>query len=223
MAAPERKSEVNGNGGNGAEEELLQRAEIREVREIDMDSEEVRQYFNLLRQDSNRVHFVGVPQTLEEFRAELERPEMRALVAVNNFDEAIAFATISDSTPSPEHEHWLQRVVVINDLQNKRRRVNHAGRDFLDRVVDWAFTQPTHDGRERTKLTASVVMGVPNWFRADQMFEHYGFEHRARLYNQVDVIVYGQQRTVSTERFELTRDKWLAERYYRRQAAAGPS
>ncbi len=195
------------------------------VEEIDLGSQlELENYFNLLRNRSNRQHFTNVPKTIEDLRRELSRPGIHGLVIKNALDEIddptinplhkiIGYSMIEDP-PEGQEDAWIKHAVIANYYQNRKERdrsKNHVGTRSMRTIIKWAFETKTTDGRERTKLNAAVVKWVPNWERAYHMFDLLGFRDMATFKNQAIVqLADGKIVRTDTDRFELERDYWEA-------------
>lgn len=198
-----------GNGINIPELEQKRRTVV-EVREIDPSNlDQVRQYFNLLRNLTNRPHFTDIPDTFREFAGELKNPRVHPLVGVNQLGEEIGYATIIDAGRQ-QNDHNIIHVVVNNALQSRTKsNPSRVGSQLLERVVEWAFATQTHDGRERIKLYGSAIMDVPNWERGKKLFVGRGFRFIAILPDQSDVTLRnGEFVRKPSMRFELLRSNW---------------
>lgn len=193
------------------------RAIVTRVEEVNPDnyealSEFARIYLRLLKNRANRHHFTGIPKYPKELEAELKKRGVHGLAIFNGFDEIVGFATIADPDVD-QNDSWLNKFVIVNNLQNKKQhgKPRHAGRQSLDKVTEWAFTTPTHDGRPRESLHAAVVMKVPNSQRMDDLLTHFGFTFRMRQENQASVFLGGKRVLKPVERFALERRIWEIE------------
>lgn len=193
---------------------LRRRTTVVSVQEIDLDSpEELQQYHQLLKYPANRQHFVGVPETVEEFTLELRIPETHGLVCIDDLSKIVGYAVVHDA-PRGRHDNFIEKFVVVNSLQGRRARREDdppgVGMQFLDKVVEWGFGTPTHDGRERTTLHAAIVMNVPNWERPRRLFRGYGFDLQTVITNQADVLLRGMREPTTRDVMwlKLERENW---------------
>src|SRR5262249_38565167 len=135
-----------------------------EILPLDPTDDRVADYLRLLQHPLNTSHFPAVPELLQPFRDQLAAPGVHPHMGLDH-GRAVAFATIRDAQPQ-QHDHWLEQLVVANEFQTpqpkydddttKRDRGPHIGHRFVEQLLRWAFTTPTEDGRERTKLDAAV-------------------------------------------------------------------
>lgn len=165
-----RPSQVpkHGDGSIDIEKEMLRR-QVAGAYEVDTTNPYElanfsREYLRLLREPSNRYHFTAIPDSVENMMAILNEPSKHGLAIFNVLGETLGFATIEDAERD-QGDNWLGKMVLVNNLQNKNRgenRPTHVGTDAIGKAVEWAFTTPAHDGRERKRLYAAVVLFVPN-------------------------------------------------------------
>lgn len=219
---------------------------VKEFRTLsDKDKEEfARFHLELLKRKSNRRHFVGVPTTASVLRKELEEVGVHGLAGINAIGEAVGFVIIRDAGRD-QSDSFIEKLVILNSLQNKRgqgttdserqSKPYHVGHDFLEKVVEWGFKNPTDDGREREALHAATVMFVGGYERVDALFTHFfgddereksrgGFTPVQRLENQARVQVskkVGKKKYISTwvmkptQRYALYRNVWDREQRLR--------
>lgn len=180
-------------------------------------------YHRLLRKETNRHHFVGVSVDLKRFIEDLSKPEYHVLVGKNKLNEVIGYCVVHDAA-SGQNDHWIEKLVVLNRLQNKykkdleeeERKKPHTGTQFLDKILNWAFSTSAHDRRERININAAVVMFVSGYQRADQLLEHSGFIPFMRLRKQAEVqLPNGQLVVRDVQRFALSREEWEAQKHFR--------
>lgn len=180
------------------------------VREVDPSNlDQVKPYFNLLRNPTNKAHFTDISAMFAEFAEELKNPKVHPLVGINQLGEEIGYATLIDARRQ-QNDHGIIHVVVNNALQSRTKsNPSRVGSQLLERVVEWAFATPTDDGRERIKLYGSVVEGVPNWERGRRLFLGRGFKYIGTLPDQSDVTLRnGELVRKPSMRFELLRSDW---------------
>lgn len=225
------------------EQERLKRT-ITGIREFGTFSDEekdryARYYLDLLKRRSNRQHFVGIPNASDELRRQLEEQGVHALAGINALGNAVGFTIIRDAQPG-QSDNWIEKIVIDNTLQNRRGRRTlaekvvgqssepyHVGHDFLEKIVEWAFTTKMHDGREREALHTAIVMFVPNYERVDALFTHFfgqdergrskgGFNPVMRLNEQANVqLSDGRLVKRPISRFALYRQQWELEQRVR--------
>lgn len=191
----------------------------------------VKDYLSLLLNESNLPHFVGIVKkvkqkdedtgeerevnrrmTTEDFIRGLRDPRVHVLSFRNDADDILGYAILRDP-PDGEHETWIEKLVVRNQYQNKRRtdvQQPHVGTQILEQIKDYAFGTQTFDGRDREILYTAVVMFVPNWQRTDRLFTKSGFRPLVRWQEHAEVIMGGKFVTRDTERLGLRREDWEA-------------
>ncbi len=209
----------------------LLRGEVSSIRELDLESEEPAIYLDLLRRNS--THFTGIftetegdikPIKLRKFKSYLRKANNHPIVGLNKYGEKIGYAVISDA-PEGQRDNWIERLTVIDDLQGDLTPAK-TGKTMLNHVLDYAFTTKDYLERERNKIDAAVVMFVPGWERAYNLFfKDSRFEARMVLPKQADVYIppgvlldeekepslEGRIITRPTTRFETMRDTWEVE------------
>lgn len=191
-------------------------------------------YLRLLKRESNRQHFVGIPDTTAELKQQLEKIGVHGLAGYNVLGEIFGFTTIVDAGRD-QSDSWIEKLVILNSLQNKKGKSTekgpivpsapyHIGHDFLERIVEWGFTTPMHDGRQRTALHTALVMFVPKYDRVDALFTHFfgydeeghsrgGFDFVMRLPEQARVqLSNGNFVSRPISRFALYHRDWERER-----------
>lgn len=186
------------------QERLRERSTIVRAEQIDLSANQPIQYLRLLRDPVNSVHFNPVPRDVEELIKELKTTGLHGVVGKNLLEEPVGYSKLRDPQPG-RNDTWIEGLVIENDLQNKGRENEvHAGSQFLEEILKYAFSTPAHDGRVRTKVDAAVIKDIPNWERACGVFERSGFRKLGTYEDQVDVD--GKMKDV--EVFELKRSMW---------------
>ncbi len=207
------------------------RGEVKSVRELNLESDEPAIYLDLLRRNS--AHFTGIfthiendikPIKLRKFKSYLKKANNHPIVGLNKYGEKIGYAVVSDA-PEGQHDNWIERFIIIDDLQGDVTPAK-TGRTMLKSVLDYAFTTRDYLGRDRKKIDAAIVMFVPGWERAYNLFfKDSKFETKQTLPNQADVyippgvlldgekepLLEGRIVTRPTARFETMRDNWEIE------------
>jgi len=186
------------------QERLRKRSTIIRVEQIDLSTNQSSQYLQLLQDPINSAHFNPVPRDVDELIRELKTSGLHGVVGKNLLEEPVGYSKLRDPQPG-RNDTWIEGLVIENDLQNKGGENElHAGSQFLEEIIKYAFSTPTHDGRVRTKVNAAVVKGIPNWERACGVFERSGFRNLGTYEDQVEVT--GEMKDV--EVFELKRSAW---------------
>lgn len=170
-------------------------------------------YLNQLQDPFNRPHFTDIPEKVIDMENRLKQKNVHGLAVYNALDEVVGFAIIKDPE-TDQNDSWLEKMVIVENLQSKERGQENAARvgtQALDKIVEWSFSTPTHDQRERTNLHAAVVMFVKDWERMDHLLGGYGFEARMRLHKQAIVTLEdGSREPHDVQRWELSRRSWEA-------------
>lgn len=172
----------NEDGSIDLVREMLRR-QVAGVYEVDTSNPEEltsfsREYLKLLNDEANRYHFTAIPESTEDMMATLDQPSNHGLAIYNVLGEVVGFATIEDAQRD-QGDNWANKVVVVNNLQNKRRgedRPKGIGTAAIEKVSDWAFTNLAYDGRQRQSLYAAIVSFVPNEERMYKALRKAGFE-----------------------------------------------
>jgi len=186
------------------QERLRERSTIVRAEQIDLAADQPNQYLRLLRDPVNSVHFNPVPRDVGELIRELKAGGLHGVVGKNLLEESVGYCKLRDPQ-SGRNDTWVEGLVIENDLQNKGRESElHAGSQFLEEIIKYAFSTPTHDGRVRPKINAAVIKDIPNWERACGVFERSGFRNLGTFEEQVEVM--GEMKDV--EVFELKRSAW---------------
>jgi len=186
------------------QERLRERSTIVRAEQIDLSTGQPSQYLRLLRDPVNSVHFNPVPRDAGELIKELRTSGLHGLVGKNWLGESVGYCKLRDPQLG-RNDTWVEGLVIENDLQNKGRENElHAGSQFLEEIIKYAFSTPTHDGRARPKINAAVIKDIPNWERACGVFERSGFRILGTFEDQVEVL--GEMKDV--EVFELKRSTW---------------
>ncbi len=197
-------------------EKEKQRQTVTEVKEIGVRNIRMRRafatvYLDQLNLPSNRPHFTDIPTSVKDMENRLRQKNAHGLAVYNALGEVVGFAVIRDPE-TDQNDSWLEKMVIVENLQSKEKDQKdsaHVGTQALDRIVEWAFSTPTHDKRERTNLHAAVVMFVKDWERMDHLLTGHGFEARMRLHHQAIVTLEdGTKETKDVQRFELSRRAW---------------
>jgi len=190
------------------QERLRERSTIVRAEQIDLATDQPSQYLRLLRDLVNSVHFNPVPRDVEELIRELKTSGLHGVVGKNLLEEPVGYSKLRDPQPG-RNDTWIEGLVIENDLQNKGGENElHAGSQFLEEIIKYAFSTLTHDGRVRTKVDAAVIKDIPNWERACGVFERSGFRILGTYEEQVEVM--GEVKDV--EVFELKRSVWEGRR-----------
>ena len=186
------------------QERLRKRSTIVRAEQIDLASDQPSQYLRLLRDPVNSAHFNPVPRDVDELIRELKTSGLHGVVGKNLLEEPVGYSKLRDPQPG-RNDTWIEGLVIENDLQNKGGENEfHAGSQFLEEIIKYAFSTPTHDGRMRIKVNAAVIKDIPNWERACGVFERSGFRKLGTYEDQVEVL--GEMKDV--EVFELKRSAW---------------
>ena len=198
--------------GEGRNKDVLLRAWVSDVREMDFtNTEELQRFVELLNSPDNKPHFAGPPASVEELSEMALNRSHHFLSATNSFGEVIGGMLIEDAPPG-QHDHWLRLAVVDPELQSPAPGIGYGvGKAMLRKGIDWAATTPTYYGRRRYKLDASVIMGVKGWIKMQHiLMRKLAFQVRMILPNQVDFEnpKTGITSRKSTKRFELNLDMW---------------
>ncbi len=200
------------------------RTVVERVEEVDKDdpcalAEFAQTYLRLLRNKGNRHHFTGVPKRPEDLAEALKRPYNHGLAVRNMLDEVVAFAIIEDAQQD-QGDSWLNKMVVANNLQGKKKadasdaeRPPRIGTQSLIKILDWSFTTPAFDGRQRSSVHAAVIIKVPNYQRMDDLLTSNGFRFISRLEKQATVILGGKSIQKPVERFAIDRETWDNNRF----------
>ncbi|OIP57648.1 MAG: hypothetical protein COX79_01565 [Candidatus Levybacteria bacterium CG_4_10_14_0_2_um_filter_36_16] len=191
-----------------------QRAIIDRVDEIDTDNDEAlseyaKLYLAVLNTESNKHHFTGIPENVEEFKTYLKIDGNHGLAVFNKLGQIAGFAIIGDAERD-QNDSWLNKFVIVNSLQNRKQEdgPKHVGKQALDKVVRWAFTTPMYDGRQRKSLHAAVIMEVPNHERMIHLLENSDFDGKMRLPEQAVIKIKGKDFDKPVERYYLRRKQW---------------
>lgn len=155
-------------------------------------------YYWLLVHPANRRHFDNPPKTSEDLRRRWDRPGYYPLVARNMLGEVVGGLTIADAEKD-QHDHWITKVAVDPKLKGQG-----VGKQIMYYGIEWAFSHPTYDGRERRKLDTSIIEDIPGWKRMQRLVEGLAFDYRMRLPEQVTI----GGKVYATQRWELLRWKW---------------
>ena len=142
-------------------EQQLDRIKIDTIKEINGSSyEEAVRVYEILHSPLNRTHFAHPYPTPENILAVSEAHNgMHVLVTRNEEDRVVATATLQDA-PYPQNDNFIVLFGVDEQYQGKG-----YGRKMLDVTLDFAFTTPDHEGRERQAIHAAVVMGIDGWWK----------------------------------------------------------
>ena len=186
-----------------AREELRKMSTIATVQEIDFSTNQLSHYLRLLQDPINSLHFNPVPKDVGELMDEFKIPALHGIVGKNLLGDTVGYSKLRDSDPG-RHDTWIEGLVIEKDLQNKGDGGHHVGSQFLKEIIGYAFSTPTYDGRQRTKLDAGVIKDIPYWQRASGVFRRCGFKFIGTLEDQVDLL--GGVKDV--ELFELKRSAW---------------
>ena len=176
-------------------------------------------YLKLLKRPANRSHFTNIPPNVEAMKEELSRKSNHGLAIYDALEDIVGFAIISDAERD-QSDNWLNKMVIVNNLQNKKdRKSGNVGTQALDKIVEWAFTHQTDDGRDRNSLHAAMVMYVPNFERMDRALLKSGFHFVSRLDSQAMVTLRNGKRDLRpVQRFEINRETWELNKLRRMQA-----
>lgn len=195
-----------------ADPNLSEEARITVVEQYDSAWRDLRAYYDLLTQEDNRIHFDNPPTSPEKLRQKWDKRGYYPLVAENMLGEVVGGSTIADAEIA-QHDHWLTKVVVDQALQNRK-----VGSQMMYSIIEWGFSNPTFDGRERSKLDASIIALLPGWESMYRLLKKLGFETVSWLHDQVTVVGKdGEVRVYPTQRWEIHKWKWdlLKPRIYR--------
>lgn len=201
--------EIEHNGLDQGSREFTmpeERYSVVRLREFDpQNKDDLNAYFGFLTHPLNIRHFSNPPKDSEDLKQKLERDKTHAYLAENIDGEKIGAGGINDA-PEGEHDHFLVKVVVDPDLQEKG-----VGTALVIQLIEKAFFTKTSDGRDRQKLDAAVIREVPGWDRMPHILEKLGFQPKQILLRQVDVLDQEKAEIVRkpTERWEIMREEWM--------------
>lgn len=178
------------------------------LRRADLQSEEdMRIFYGLLTAPSNKFHLASPPKDTEDLRKKLEKDGTEVYLAQDQQGRVIGAGGINDAEEG-QHDHWLVKVVIDPRCQNKG-----LGTVVTSQLIEKAFTTKDRYGRDRRKISAAVIKGVPGWERMVIVLAKLGFRLVGDLETQVDVPVrFHTVFTMPTQRFELTRSAWEFQR-----------
>lgn len=211
------------NNGNGIEDQLLEEIipgeeriyRIVSLRELNLESErDMDAYFALLSHKDNVEHFGNPPVDAPDLKRKLERDNTHAYVAEDQSGNIVGVGGINDAAEG-EHDHFLVKIVVDPQFQSKGvGQGEDIGKQLVVLLTEKAFFTRASDGRQRFKLDAAIIEGVPGWERMPHILESLGFNFRSKLPRQVDVYDSTEERVVrkSTQRWEIERDEWMRTR-----------
>lgn len=191
-------------------------------------NEYVSAYFEVLKDPENRIHFVGVPDTLEEFKMDLKAKGSHPLVATNELGEVVAFAVIKDPARG-ELDGTLGKFVVLNNLQNttkvdgeseQQAKPRGVGRQAMGMVFDWSFNNMTEDGNKRKRIDAFVMVTadkgrreIPNWTRMYSLLVDAGGEVVYYNPDTAQVPFEGKNFSGDSIRVKVTEEAWKQNRH----------
>lgn len=178
------------------------------LRRADLQSDEdMKIFYGLLTAPSNRYHLASPPRDTKDLREKLEKDGTEVYFARDQEGRVIGAGGINDAEEG-QHDHWLVKVVIDPKHQNRG-----LGTVVASQLIEKAFTTKDRYGRDRRKISAAVIKGVPGWERMVSVLGKLGFRLVGDLETQVDVPVRsGTVFTMPTQRFELTRSAWEFQR-----------
>lgn len=178
------------------------------LRKADLQSDEdMRIFYGLLTAPSNRYHLASPPKDTNDLREKLEKDGTAVYFALNQEGRIVGAGGINDAEEG-QHDHWLVKVVIEPKCQNRG-----LGTVVASQLIEKAFTTKDRYGRDRKKISAAVIKGVPGWERMVKVLGKLDFRLVGDLETQVDVSVRSHTVfTMPTQRFELTRSAWEFQR-----------
>lgn len=185
------------------DESLSPRERTLRAAEHDRTLADLSTYFRFLSHTDNRRHFDNPPQSIEDLRQRWDT-RVHYPFAVNRLGQVVGGLTIVDAEIA-QHDHWITKVVIDPKLQRRQG----VGTQVMYHGIEWAFSNRTSDGVQRSKLDTSVIMFIPGWERMFHLIEKLGFEFRMMLPRQVTVQrSRGPSEEKPTMRWELQQWKW---------------
>lgn len=215
-----------------------QRRIVGKVEEVDTNdwralNEFASRYFELLTEPDNLTHFTGVPDNVEELKETLKTKGKHGLAVFNKLDEVIGFAMIDDPAKD-ELDGKLSKFGIIKNLQNIRpsneettegddvARPRNVGRQTLGKVLEWAFNKNTHDGNERRRIDAFIMIAadggkqnIDGWTRMYTLFNDAGAEIVYVNRDTAWISSKGEKIKVSGDsmRMKLSKEDWESNKY----------
>lgn len=215
----------------------MQRRIVTGVKELDVSdwralNEFATNYFELLTDPDNMTHFTGVPDSVEELKENLKAKGRHSLAIFNILGEVVGFAMIDDPAKD-ELDGRLGKFGIIKDLQNTKpsngekagdgeQRPKGVGKQALGKVLEWAFSNPTHDGKERVRIDAYIMfaadegkISIEGWNRMYRILIAAGAEVIGL--NQETALAYQKGETEKvigdSMRMKLLKENWEKNKY----------
>ncbi|MCR4264489.1 MAG: GNAT family N-acetyltransferase [Candidatus Roizmanbacteria bacterium] len=180
---------------NGRQEQIVPVVELNGSSHI-----EAVRICEILNSTDNRPHFANPYTVPEGVLATSETNNgTHVLVSRNESGLVVATATIHDTT-YPQNDHFLSLFAVDQDYQGKG-----YGRKMMREALQFAFTTPNLEGRDREAIHAATVMGVDGWFRMYQLLRTSSFIPGAIWPEQME---NGNGRAYDVVRLFLQKKNW---------------
>ena len=140
---------------------------IKELTEYDNQS--ALSVIGLLNSQDNRRHFANPYTTYDEIIKVIESKDTHILI-LREMQDIVGTLTITDAA-YPQNSHFISLLAIDEEKQGCG-----YGRKLLTQAVDWAFTTPNFERRERKSIHLATVMMIPGWERMYNLARSCKFE-----------------------------------------------
>ena len=189
---------ISGQISEDAPKEIIPGKDI-EVKELrQKDDEEIQQYLDALADERNCFYFIEthkelesgeiVPKTLEEFKKDLRKKNMRSFVGLGYTKDPLeekepektplGFISLETIKEAREDVKYVRKWVLPYELQGEG-----IGKKIFRRFLEFLHAENVREGRgkEINPLYAEFVLNVPDCLRAEHFFcEDFEFEYVRR-------------------------------------------